>query len=292
MDEPTQEPPLRGESGQDLTSSQACTSGPQAGRTPTGKDPVPRRSPCREARRVRKHYATVEIDSTFYGTPRRSTVERWREISPEGFLFAAKFPQEITHDKHLVGSDELTRTFVDTMRLLLDRLGPLLVQLRPRSQSRGWGYWKISCPPSRRASVTPSRCATELARLGPRVAARAWRRPDPHRLPRMPRMEDATADFVYIRWLGDRREFPSDHTHPKRDRTGISHGGPRGSSAFSRAARSSPTRTTTTRTTPSTLEQFPRDPAHRPVTLPVLLQYRFPLLSGSSGSTPGPRSRA
>ena len=41
-----------------------------------------------------KHFATVEIDSTFYGTPRGSTVERWREISLRGFLFAAKFPQE------------------------------------------------------------------------------------------------------------------------------------------------------------------------------------------------------
>ena len=41
-----------------------------------------------------KHYATVEIDSTFYGTPRRSTAEKWREIVPEGFRFAAKFPQE------------------------------------------------------------------------------------------------------------------------------------------------------------------------------------------------------
>jgi uncharacterized protein YecE (DUF72 family) len=36
--------------------------------------------------------------------------------------------------------------------------------------------------------------------------------------PRMPRMEEATADFAYIRWLGDRREFPSGHTHPKKDR--------------------------------------------------------------------------
>jgi uncharacterized protein YecE (DUF72 family) len=36
--------------------------------------------------------------------------------------------------------------------------------------------------------------------------------------PRMPRMEEATADFVYVRWLGDRREFPSGHTHAKRDR--------------------------------------------------------------------------
>src|SRR5215212_7725492 len=39
-----------------------------------------------------KHFSTVEIDSTFYGTPRRTTVERWRELAPRGFLFAAKFP--------------------------------------------------------------------------------------------------------------------------------------------------------------------------------------------------------
>jgi hypothetical protein len=32
-------------------------------------------------------------------------------------------------------------------------------------------------------------------------------------------MEEATAGFVYIRWLGDRREFPSRHTHAKRDRS-------------------------------------------------------------------------
>jgi uncharacterized protein YecE (DUF72 family) len=40
-----------------------------------------------------KHFATVEIDSTFYGTPRRSTVERWRRIVPEGFLLAVRFLQ-------------------------------------------------------------------------------------------------------------------------------------------------------------------------------------------------------
>ena len=36
--------------------------------------------------------------------------------------------------------------------------------------------------------------------------------------PRMPRMEEATADFSYIRWLGDRREFPEGHTHLKKER--------------------------------------------------------------------------
>ena len=41
-----------------------------------------------------KHYSAVEIDSTFYGTPRRSTVQKWREVAPDRVLFAAKFPQE------------------------------------------------------------------------------------------------------------------------------------------------------------------------------------------------------
>jgi uncharacterized protein YecE (DUF72 family) len=36
--------------------------------------------------------------------------------------------------------------------------------------------------------------------------------------PRMPRLEEATTDFAYIRWLGNRREFPSGHTHLKKDR--------------------------------------------------------------------------
>jgi uncharacterized protein YecE (DUF72 family) len=34
----------------------------------------------------------------------------------------------------------------------------------------------------------------------------------------MPGMKKATADFVYIRWLGDRREFGEGHTHLKKDR--------------------------------------------------------------------------
>src|SRR5215218_6390880 len=76
-----------------------------------------------------RHYATVEIDSTFYGTPRRSTVEKWREIVPAGFLFAAKVPQELTHERNLV----------QTMQALEDRLGPLLLQLPPSFTVEGMG---------------------------------------------------------------------------------------------------------------------------------------------------------
>ena len=130
-----------------------------------------------------RHYPTVEIDSTFYGTPRRSTVEKWREIVPEGFLFAAKFPQEITHEKNLVGSEEPAQSFIRAMSLLGDRLGPLLLQLPPSFSVEGMGVLEDFL------SVLPE---------GPRYAVEVRHRS----------------------WLGDRREFLSDHSHLKRDRTG------------------------------------------------------------------------
>jgi uncharacterized protein YecE (DUF72 family) len=34
-----------------------------------------------------------------------------------------------------------------------------------------------------------------------------------------PRLDWATAPFSYVRLLGNRREFPSDHTGPRKDRT-------------------------------------------------------------------------
>jgi uncharacterized protein YecE (DUF72 family) len=96
-----------------------------------------------------KRYATVEIDSTFYGTPRRSTVRNWREVAPEGFLFAAKFPQEITHEKNLVDAEAETERYIRTMAELGNRLGPLLLQLPPSFSVEGMGvledFLKI-CP--------------------------------------------------------------------------------------------------------------------------------------------------
>lgn len=168
-----------------------------------------------------RHYATVEIDSTFYGTPRRSTVERWREVAPEGFLFAAKFPREITHERSLVDCEEPTWDFIRTMAALGDRLGPLLLQLPPSFAVEGMDVLE------RFLSKLPQ---------GPRYAVevrhRSWLGSDlPAMLreheaalvlvdyPRMPRMEEATAGFSYIRWLGNRQEFPSGHTEAKRDRS-------------------------------------------------------------------------
>jgi len=168
-----------------------------------------------------KHFATVEIDSTFYGTPKRSTVERWREVAPEGFLFAAKFPQELTHERNLGNSRSEAEGFVCTMQLLEDRLGPLLLQLPPGFTVEGMEVLSAFL-----------RELPEGPRYAVEVRHRSWVGSDLPELlrergaaltlvdyPRMPRLKEATTDFAYIRWLGDRREFPSGHTRPKKDRT-------------------------------------------------------------------------
>src|SRR6202044_2918920 len=73
-------------------------------------------------------FDAVELDNTFYATPSLSTVKGWYAKTPPGFLFAAKVPQVITHDKVLVGCDEDLKNFLSTMEVLNEKLGPLLLQ--------------------------------------------------------------------------------------------------------------------------------------------------------------------
>jgi len=47
-------------------------------------------------------FQTVEIDSTYYGTPSASTVTRWYEKTPPDFIFAAKVPQLCCRRKYVV----------------------------------------------------------------------------------------------------------------------------------------------------------------------------------------------
>ncbi len=79
---------------------------------------------------------TVEIDSSFYGTPRDATLELWRQCTPDGFLFAAKAPQLITHQKCMVDCGKDVEAFLRAMSILGDRLGPILFQFQYYSRKK------------------------------------------------------------------------------------------------------------------------------------------------------------
>ena len=83
-----------------------------------------------------KHYATrlnaVEINYTFRQLPKASTLENWVVATPEGFSFALKAHQRITHFNRLAASEfnELFFRAIDPLRAAR-RLGPVLFQLPP-----------------------------------------------------------------------------------------------------------------------------------------------------------------
>jgi len=83
-----------------------------------------------------RYFDTVEIDSTFYRYPSKGMVFGWLRLSPNNFVFSAKLPGLITHDKGLdptqgIGAD-LTN-FLELMEPLhrAGKLGPILIQLPP-----------------------------------------------------------------------------------------------------------------------------------------------------------------
>jgi uncharacterized protein YecE (DUF72 family) len=73
----------------------------------------------------------VEIDSTFYRSPRPTTYQRWGATVPRGFQFAVKAPRTITHQHRLLDCDSLLAAFLAECGALGPALGPLLLQLPP-----------------------------------------------------------------------------------------------------------------------------------------------------------------
>jgi uncharacterized protein YecE (DUF72 family) len=156
-----------------------------------------------------RQFRTVEIDRTFYGIPKRATVDGWRQRTPADFRFAAKFPQTITHQRMLIGCEQVTRHFIEIMRGLGEKLGPLLLQFSyqfgPDRFNTLMRYLEALPPDLKFVVEIRNRewYDTEIRdALEARGVALAL-----HDLYYMPRHEDVTADFVYIRWLGRRADL-------------------------------------------------------------------------------------
>lgn len=169
-----------------------------------------------------QRFGTVEVDSTFYRTPSRTTVRGWYDKTPKDFIFAAKVPREITHEKVLERCEAEFNEFISAMELLGEKLGPLLFQ---------FGYFnsgEFATVEDFLARLVPfldklpkgHKFAVEIRNkhwLVPKFAEALRERGvalaliDQGRMPRPTEwfapMDPITADFSYVRWLGDRKEI-------------------------------------------------------------------------------------
>jgi uncharacterized protein YecE (DUF72 family) len=76
--------------------------------------------------------SAVEINNTFYHMPKEGVLASWVEQVPDGFVFAIKAPQVITHLKQLRNVGEETGYLFRTLSVLDKKLGPVLFQF-PKS---------------------------------------------------------------------------------------------------------------------------------------------------------------
>ena len=97
-------------------------------------------------------FESVEVNYTFRRSPSPATLAGWKAQTPEGFVFALKANQGITHFARLVDTGERLERFLQSVDPLGERLGPVLFQ----------------CPPNLRYDPDVlDGFLSDLARLGP-----------------------------------------------------------------------------------------------------------------------------
>lgn len=158
-------------------------------------------------------FRTVEINNTFYRLPDASTVRRWLEDAPEGFLYAFKASRYITHRKRLLPGGSYkhpVENLLDALAPLGSRLGPVLFQLPPnmaRDDGRLRAFLKRLPPREVRYVFEfrhPSWYADEVYDLlgehGVAFCVHDW--PDAPTPP-----DVVTADVAYVRFHGPERAY-------------------------------------------------------------------------------------
>ena len=170
-------------------------------------------------REYAEQFPVVEIDSTWYRIPTPYQIAHWHDQTPERFLFTAKVPRIITHEKVLSDcQDELT-AFLRVMDGLGEKLGPLLFQF-PYFNKNAFSSpdpffdrlagFLASLPEGYRFAVEIRNKHWLLPRLIDllRESGVAYCLIDHVWMPRIEQLTEkldvVTSDFCYVRWLGDR----------------------------------------------------------------------------------------
>ena len=160
-------------------------------------------------------FDTVEVDSTFYAIPPVKTIRGWDARTPDGFTFALKLPQEITHERRLRDCADVAEEFFDRARELGKKLGPVLIQLGPDFGPAELPALanllptlprdiKFAVEFRQRGWITEGLIAL-LAEHGVALTLS-----DARWIPRKQMLALAgrpTADFIYVRWMGGNRDI-------------------------------------------------------------------------------------
>ena len=153
-----------------------------------------------------RHLTAIEINGTFYRSQGPKSFGKWRDETPENFLFTVKGHRAVVNSKKLSEAGEAVDWFFKSgVSELREKLGPVLWQLAPFKKFDAADLAGFFALLPRELGGTPVRHALEVRStsfLVPEFVELAARHgvaivyadSDDH-----PAIPDSTADFVYAR---------------------------------------------------------------------------------------------
>ena len=165
------------------------------------------------------HFATTEVNYSFYHIPRSTTYRNWAAQVPEGFVFAVKAHRSITHILRLKDTIGVWQEFIKNALELGVKLGPVLFQLPPSLRADAPLLEGMLSGIRDKALMPDLRVAFEFRhaswfKSGVLDLMRAYNASlvmaHSKRFPLAP--NEATADFVYIRLHGPGQMFASTYS--------------------------------------------------------------------------------
>lgn len=92
---------------------------------------------AKELQYASRHLTAIEVNGTFYSSFKPDSFRKWRDETPEGFVFSLKAHRFTTHRRELATAGEGVQRFVNSGLVELgDKLGPILWQLMPTTAFR------------------------------------------------------------------------------------------------------------------------------------------------------------
>jgi uncharacterized protein YecE (DUF72 family) len=169
----------------------------------------------RELEYASRHLTAIEINGTWYGAQKPATYAKWRDETPDGFVFSVKAPMRITMARALSDTGGQVDAFLGGIATLADRLGPIVWQFDPmrKLQLDDLARFVELLPASidgralrhvldvRVHAVVDADFVALARRHG---MATVFTDSTEH-----PSFADVTADFVYARLMGTRSAIPT-----------------------------------------------------------------------------------
>ncbi|MGI0094341.1 MAG: DUF72 domain-containing protein [Nitrosotalea sp.] len=153
-----------------------------------------------------KTFSITEINSTFYKIPSQVTTKKWFSDTPDSFIFTTKLPRQITHDARLKPGPYLDQ-FINAIAPLGSKMKILVIQLPPSlsfTEARINLEKMLNHLPNRYSYAVegrhPSWFTDESYKfLSGNNVSLVW-----NDVSGVLNPCDVTADFVYVRLIGDR----------------------------------------------------------------------------------------